>query len=108
MDYDWCKNPDKGIIKPDLTLFLNISPSDSSKRKDFGKERYEKINFQEKVSTFFKKLFNDFSKDKNDDVITVECDETSSVSEIQTKIISIISKKFPNFSTDSQIEKINW
>lgn len=47
----WCKQPDIGLPKPDLTFYLTLNSSlDKSEilknRGDFGAERYEKTDFQ--------------------------------------------------------------
>jgi len=53
IELDWCKNPDRGLPKPDLVVFLNISIAESSKRGNFGDERYENRESQEKVFAIF-------------------------------------------------------
>lgn len=51
--YDWLYGPDKGLPKPDLTLFLTISLEELSSRKGYGEERYEQVEFQKKVKACF-------------------------------------------------------
>jgi len=51
LDFEWCKNADKGLIKPDLVFYLNANPEDIEKRGGFGEERFEKTNFQNLVKT---------------------------------------------------------
>ncbi|XP_071949555.1 thymidylate kinase-like isoform X1 [Antedon mediterranea] len=53
---DWCKASDSGLPRPDLVLFLDISTEDASTRADFGGERYEKTEFQSKVSKNYELL----------------------------------------------------
>ena len=50
---DWLLSPDKGLPKPDLTLFLTLDLEEISKRKDGGDERYELQQFQAKVKQCF-------------------------------------------------------
>lgn len=57
MSLEWCWNPEIGLLKPDLVLFLDISPEDAAKRGGYGDERYEKEEMQLKVRTLFKTLF---------------------------------------------------
>uniref|UniRef100_A0A0L8G043 Thymidylate kinase n=1 Tax=Octopus bimaculoides TaxID=37653 RepID=A0A0L8G043_OCTBM len=52
----WCKAPDRGIIKPDCIFFLDLSPLKANRRAGFGEERYEVIEFQEKVRDQFLKI----------------------------------------------------
>lgn len=71
MDLEWCFNPDKGLIKPDLTLFfLNKDSSTLKDRDGFGEERYEQVEFQHKVKEEFSKVFEQIS-DVNRNVIDV-------------------------------------
>ncbi|XP_005241628.1 thymidylate kinase [Falco biarmicus] len=56
---DWCKQPDVGLPKPDLILFLHLSPEAAAERGNFGNERYENSPFQEKVLQSFYHLMRD-------------------------------------------------
>lgn len=56
---DWCKQPDIGLPKPDLILFLQLSPEAAAERGNFGSERYENSSFQEKVLQSFYHLMKD-------------------------------------------------
>uniref|UniRef100_A0A8C8SF27 Thymidylate kinase n=1 Tax=Pelusios castaneus TaxID=367368 RepID=A0A8C8SF27_9SAUR len=56
---DWCKQPDVGLPKPDLILFLELSTLEAAKREDFGNERYEHSSFQEKVLQHYHHLMKD-------------------------------------------------
>ncbi|KAJ3322489.1 hypothetical protein HDV06_003033 [Boothiomyces sp. JEL0866] len=49
LDFDWCCNSDKGLLKPDLVLFFDLDPQLAIERGDYGNERYESLNFQQKV-----------------------------------------------------------
>lgn len=51
MDFDWCKGPDVGLPRPDLTLFFQFSQN--QQREGFGDERYEVKEFQDKVAVEF-------------------------------------------------------
>ncbi|NXO39614.1 KTHY kinase, partial [Locustella ochotensis] len=56
---DWCKHPDVGLPKPDVILFLQLSPEEAAERGNFGHERYETSSFQEKVLQSFYYLMED-------------------------------------------------
>ena len=56
MDFSWCKGPDVGLPRPDLVCFLDVSEQMALARADFGGERYEKIEFQNKVSPILIKV----------------------------------------------------
>lgn len=54
-------NPDKGLPKPDLVMFLQLSPSEAAQRGQFGTERYETTVFQKAVQQKFELLMKDSS-----------------------------------------------
>ncbi|XP_048845695.1 thymidylate kinase [Brienomyrus brachyistius] len=56
---EWCRNPDVGLPKPDLVLFLKLSPDEAASRGQFGAERYETSDFQQAVQDRFKQLMKD-------------------------------------------------
>lgn len=58
LSYEWCKAPEAGLLKPDLVLFLTLSPEAMAKRGGFGDERYENTEFQQKVWKCFDKLYD--------------------------------------------------
>ncbi|SCU79705.1 LADA_0B02630g1_1 [Lachancea dasiensis] len=60
MDLRWCAQPDKGLLKPDLTFFL--SNAESGLRQGFGEERYESTEFQAKVREQFVAIFDTFEE----------------------------------------------
>nr|CAG8616726.1 8217_t:CDS:2 [Entrophospora candida] len=55
-DFNWCKSSDIGLLTPDIVIFMNMPSEELLKRKGFGNERYEKLEFQQKVKDNFLKL----------------------------------------------------
>ena len=53
---NWCMGPDRGLPKPDRVLFLKASEKLAKSRSDYGTERYEKREFQNKVAEMFEKI----------------------------------------------------
>ena len=68
----WCTAPDRGLPKPDLVLFLEVSEEAQETRSQWGEERFEKKEFQKRVKKNFLSLsdetwhFVDASKDKDE------------------------------------------
>nr|XP_019936790.1 PREDICTED: thymidylate kinase [Paralichthys olivaceus] len=58
---DWCMKPDVGLPKPDLVMFLQLSPGEAALRGQFGGERYETSIFQRAVQQKFEHLMKDSS-----------------------------------------------
>jgi dTMP kinase len=56
LDLEWCKAPDVGLLRPDVTLFLDIDPREAESRGGYGEERYEKSDFQLQVRERFHAL----------------------------------------------------
>ena len=53
LPFAWCQGPDRLLPKPDMVLFLSVSPEVAANRGDFGAERYENKEFQAKVKQHF-------------------------------------------------------
>ncbi|KAJ3221433.1 Thymidylate kinase [Chytriomyces hyalinus] len=53
LDVEWCMAVDAGIIRPDVVFFLDIPTDVAASRGEFGQERYERQDFQEKVRSAF-------------------------------------------------------
>lgn len=77
----WCRNPDVGLPRPDLVLFLHISPADAAKRGGYGTERYEKKAMQDRVRALFEEVRG---KKEGGDFVMV--DAGGSVEEVQREI----------------------
>jgi len=59
LEGEWCKKMESGLPKPDVVLFLDLSVEDAAKRGDYGKERYEKRAFQQKVRDNYHSIIED-------------------------------------------------
>lgn len=58
MSMEWCRQPDRGLPKPDLVCFLDVSADEAAKRGGFGEERYEKADFQKRVRQNYHELID--------------------------------------------------
>ena len=45
LSFDWCLGADRGLLKPDLVFYIDVSPEAIAKRSGFGDERFEKVEF---------------------------------------------------------------
>ncbi|XP_056235120.1 thymidylate kinase [Seriola aureovittata] len=77
---DWCKKPDVGLPKPDLVMFLQLSPAQAALRGQFGEERYETDDFQRTVQQNFDQLMKDPS------VNWQEIDASQSIEDVHREI----------------------
>jgi dTMP kinase len=55
-DREWCISCDRGLPKPDLTIFLKLSPQNAAARGQFGDEIYETTDFQVRVEESYNQL----------------------------------------------------
>jgi len=56
LDVEWCRQPDIGLIKPDKVIYMTVTGEQAAQRAEFGEERYEKVDFQNKVKKIFHQL----------------------------------------------------
>lgn len=56
LDLERCKDPDRGLPAPDAVLFLHMGIDAAAERGDFGAERYEKRDMQQRVAAAFERL----------------------------------------------------
>ncbi|KAI8533457.1 hypothetical protein RHMOL_Rhmol10G0011800 [Rhododendron molle] len=56
LDIEWCKAPERGLLAPDMVLYLDIPPEKAAERGGYGGERYEQLEFQRKVAHSYRLL----------------------------------------------------
>lgn len=52
----WARAPDVGLPRPDLCLFLDLTPEAAAQREGFGTEKYESRDLQRRVRESFYEL----------------------------------------------------
>lgn len=98
---EWLYSPDKGLPKPDLTIFLTLSLKELSNRKGWGEERYEKENFQRSVKSCFLKVLN-VESDKSVEIIDVN---SLDIDQVSQKIWNVIELRNVNKHTENPIQR---
>lgn len=88
---DWCKQPDCGLPRPDLVLYLNLRPDAAAKRGNFGNERYEQTDFQAKVMKNFHLLKESYWKEIDAD--KTEVDLAAELGEIVLNCIPTVRER---------------
>lgn len=58
LSLEWAWQPEVGLPRPDLLLFLSISLQEAAKRDGFGQERYETDVMQTRVRDLFENLLS--------------------------------------------------
>lgn len=79
MNLEWCRQPEVGLPRPDLCLFLDLSSEEATKRGGYGTERYEKQDHQDRV----RKLYGEMRKhdDEKEDIKVVDAGATVEIVE---------------------------
>jgi len=82
LDLEWCRQPEVGLPRPDLCLFLDVSADDAAKRGGFGAERYEKQEMQDRVRDLFGKLRD--HRDEAEDIVIINAGR--SIEEVERSV----------------------
>lgn len=102
----WLMGPDRGLPKPDLTLFLTLDLAELGRRKGWGDERYEKEQFQAKVKTSFERvLASDLEVDNG--VIEVIDVNGKLIEQVETAIWTAVEAHGVDKPTNDDILRFN-
>lgn len=86
MKQDWLENLDSGLPKGDLVILLDVTQSESFKRKRHNRDKFEKNkNFSQRIS----KLYRSVAKKKGWKII----DASRSKQEVHNEILKTFAKK---------------
>lgn len=97
---DWCKQPEVGLIKPDLVLLLALSDEEMMKRPGFGEERYEDLKIQKSV----REVFQNFA---NTDDNWKEVDAVGTIEEVHEKLLQEVLDKVKEVGT-TPLQKLSF
>jgi len=80
LDFDWCKAPEKGLLKPDMVVYLTLTTEAMTRRGNFGNERYETSDMQKNVKKMYERmietpLWQVVDADKSEDELTDELEK---------------------------------
>ncbi|OMP85609.1 Thymidylate kinase [Diplodia seriata] len=53
LSLEWARHPEVGLPRPDVVVFLDISPEKAAQRGGFGSEKYETARMQKRVRDLF-------------------------------------------------------
>ncbi|KAL8998413.1 MAG: hypothetical protein Q9169_002541 [Polycauliona sp. 2 TL-2023] len=84
LSLEWAIQPELGLPKPDLCLFLDISLVDASVRGGFGSERYETSEMQKRVRTLFQDLQE---RPQNKEIVSVNAGQ--SIDEVHQEVCQL-------------------
>jgi dTMP kinase len=96
MDLAWCRQPEVGLPRPDICLFLDVSAEAAMSRGGYGAERYEKKEMQDRVRELFGELRT--HADEGEDVVVVNADQ--SVDEVAKEILNVVESVMDKLQAD--------
>ncbi|KAK5120781.1 hypothetical protein LTR85_005847 [Meristemomyces frigidus] len=67
---DWCRQPEVGLPRPDVCIFLDIAAEEAAKRGGYGEERYERKEMQDRVRELFGELRE--HHDEREDIVVID------------------------------------
>lgn len=88
LEWEWCRAADAGLPKPDAVIFLDLSLDEQAKRSGWGKERFERTEFQEKVARAYNAMRADNWRwvDASQDVEDVTTDVLAIVRDVLVRV----------------------
>lgn len=86
MDLAWCRQPEVGLPRPDICLFLDISAGDAAKRGGYGNERYEKQDLQDRVRDLYERMRD--HPDEGEDIVRINAGK--SIEEVEAQIVRLV------------------
>ena len=78
----WARDPEIGLPRPDICLFLDIAPEAAAKRGGFGGEKYETNAIQRRVRELFYELMG-----TSDGLDIQVVDATRSIEDVEKDIV---------------------
>jgi dTMP kinase len=69
LNLHWARHPEEGLPRPDLCVFLKISPEEAKNRGGFGTEKYEREEMQRNVRELFEVMMGE---EKGEDFVEVD------------------------------------
>ncbi|EKG18785.1 Thymidylate kinase [Macrophomina phaseolina MS6] len=77
LSLEWARHPEVGLPRPDLVIFLDISPEKAAQRGGFGSEKYENSKMQKRVRELFAEMKQ--MQQEGQDFVTVDAGESEAV-----------------------------
>ena len=81
----WAREPDVGLPRPDVCIFLDVAPEVAAQRVNYGSEKYETSRMQKRVRELF---FTLMTQPEGEDIVMV--DANNSLEEVQQHMQTIV------------------
>lgn len=97
----WAREPEVGLPRPDICLFLDIEPDVASQRGGFGDEKYETSQMQKLVRQYFHRLLK---QSDGEDMVLV--DAARSLEDVQQDMRTLIEMTFQDKKMSQPLRKV--
>ena len=87
LNLEWARHPEEGLPRPDICVFLDLSPEKAAERGGWGEERYEKKELQDRVRELFDTIR---SSPDGDDYVTI--DAGRSMDEVEKSVTDVVEE----------------
>lgn len=92
LSLDWARHPEVGLPRPDVVVFLDISPEKAAQRGGFGVEKYENSKMQKRV----RELFADIKtlQQEGQDFVTIDAGDTEDevAKRVEEVVLEVVKK----------------
>lgn len=85
LSLDWAWNPEVGMPKPDLLIYLDISLEEAARRSGYGEERYENAQLQSRAQVLFRELID--MENKSDVLVVDAAQEQQKITDIMMQAV---------------------
>ncbi|KAI9744211.1 MAG: Thymidylate kinase [Claussenomyces sp. TS43310] len=102
----WAREPDVGLPRPDLVIFLDLEPQEAEKRGGFGDEKYERKEMQRNVRRLFYELRDSDGEEKEDMVVV---NAGRSIEEVGADVLRLVRVKLDSVhsqGSDSELRTV--
>ena len=96
VDSDWCKQFDKGLIKPDLVLYLFKNEGDDPEDEWYEPERFETPEMQKRM----KELYQQFQETEDGWLPVPVTNKT--IGDVSNQVVPVIKRLLKQFSKENK------
>ncbi|KAL8772799.1 MAG: hypothetical protein Q9209_002144 [Squamulea sp. 1 TL-2023] len=103
LSLEWAIQPDIGLPKPDLCIFLDLSPEGAAARGGFGSERYETGEMQKMVRKLFGELLR---MPQNQEMVSVNAGGV--VGEVHETMLHMVNNVFESEGLSKPLKRFEY
>ncbi|KAL8792615.1 MAG: hypothetical protein Q9195_004781 [Heterodermia aff. obscurata] len=97
----WAREPDVGLPRPDVCIFLDVTPEVAAQRGSYGSEKYEISSMQKRVRELF---FTLMAQPEGEDIVMVDANHP--LEEVQQRMQAIMIETLKDQQMKSPLRKV--